>query len=99
MDYFNTLRLEIHSDKIEFGETKYGFIFLGHKIFKTHFTFTNRSIRRSRKRVDKANILLKFNKIDFKNYQSRVNGTLGFMDMGKNHQIKQELLSKSFLQL
>jgi RNA-directed DNA polymerase len=97
IEFLDSVRVEIHEKKIKSGLTQDGFTFLGHQIFSTHFTFTNQAIRRSRKNVDKANILFKFKKIDFKNYRSRIFGTLGFMDMGNCKSIKKDILKKTLL--
>lgn len=45
-EFLSYMRLKIHPLKIVLEKTENGFIFLGHKVFKTHFRLTSKAIRR-----------------------------------------------------
>ena len=93
----NAFRLNIHPLKIKLLATKDGFVFLGNKVFKTHFRLTSKAIRRGRKKLIKTRYLYKYNKIDIKQTKNKIFGTIGFFKLGNNYNISKELLSQTVL--
>ncbi|OQX58232.1 MAG: hypothetical protein B5M52_05815 [Helicobacteraceae bacterium 4484_230] len=90
-------RLKIHPFKIKLLETKKGFVFLGHKVFPTHFRVTSKAIRRGRKKLKKVRFDYFYGKITTELAKNRIFGTIGFFKMGNNYRINEELLSQTVL--
>ncbi|MEA2049647.1 MAG: reverse transcriptase domain-containing protein [Campylobacterota bacterium] len=88
----NIFRLKLHPLKIKLNFTKDGFVFLGHKVFSTHFRLTNKAIRRGRKKLIKTKYLYKYDKIDTSEAKNKIFGVMGFFSLGKNYQLTKELL-------
>ncbi len=95
--FLDILRVKIHPDKIKLIKTVTGFIFLGYKVFKTHFRLTSKSIRRGRKKLKKIKYLYRYNKLDLASAKNKIFGTVGFFKIGKNYQITEELLLQTTL--
>jgi len=95
--FLDNFRLKIHPHKIKLMQTKEGFIFLGHKVFKTHFRLTSKAIRRGRKRLKKVKYSYAYGKITTKEAKNKIFGTIGFFKMGKNSKIIDELLAQTIL--
>lgn len=93
----DTFRLKIHPLKIKLLETKTGFVFLGHKVFKTHFRLTSKAIRRGRKKLIKTKYLYKYDIITLKEAKNKIFGTIGFFKLGNNYKISEELLFQTVL--
>lgn len=94
-DYLAQLRLKIHPLKIKLLSSKEGFIFLGHKVFNTHFRLTSKSIRRGRKKLKKLHYTYAYSELSLALAKNRLFGTLGFFSMGSNTRISEELLAQS----
>jgi len=90
-------RLKIHPLKIKLLQTQKGFIFLGHKVFNTHFRLTSKAIRRGRRKLIKTKCLYNFCKIDINQAKNKIFGTIGFFKLGSNYKICEELLLQSVL--
>ncbi|MEA2019315.1 MAG: hypothetical protein U9N59_12790 [Campylobacterota bacterium] len=73
-----TFRLKIHPLKIKLLETQKGFVFLGHKVFKTHFRLTSKAIRKGRKKLKKTKYLYKYGKITPQEAKNKIFGVMGF---------------------
>jgi len=95
--FLTKLRVKIHPLKISLEETKLGFIFLGHKVFKTHFRLTSKGIRRGRRRLIKIKYLYKFSKLTTQEAKNKIFGTIGFFKLGNNYKISEELLLQTVL--
>ena len=95
--YLQGYRLKIHPLKIKLLKTNYGFVFLGHKIFKTHFRLTSKAIRRGRKRLKKVRYAYAYGKINIAEAKNKIFGTVGFFKMGSNAKIVDELLAQTVL--
>jgi len=96
-DFLIDYRLKIHPLKIKLLKTKDGFIFLGHKVFKTHFRLTSKAIRRGRKRLKKVRYGYRYGKINLAEAKNRIFGTIGFFNMGSNWRVIDELLAQTVL--
>ena len=90
-------RLKIHPLKIKLLESKKGFVFLGHKVFKTHFRLTSKAIRRGRKKLIKTKYLYNFGKLNLKEAKNKIFGTIGFFKLGNNYKVSEELLLQTVL--
>lgn len=88
-------RLKIHPLKIKLLKTKQGFVFLGHKVFKTHFRLTSKAIRRGRKKLKKVRYA--YDKINIVEAKNKIFGTIGFFKMGSNGKVIDELLAQTIL--
>lgn len=95
--YLETYRLKIHPLKIKLLKTQYGFVFLGHKVFKTHFRLTSKAIRRGRKKLKKVKYAYAYGKIDIAEAKNKIFGTIGFFKMGSNGKVIDELLTQTVL--
>ncbi len=96
-DFLISYRLQIHPNKIKLLETQKGFVFLGHKVFSTHFRLTSKAIRRGRKRLKKVRYAYRYDKIDLPEAKNKIFGTIGFFKMGSNIKIADELLAQTIL--
>ncbi len=96
-DFLVAYRLKIHPLKIKLGETKKGFIFLGNKVFKTHFRLTSKAIRRGRKRLKKVRYAYNYGNLDLAQAKNKIFGTIGFFSMGSNAKMIDELLAQTVL--
>ncbi len=96
-EFLSLFRLRIHPLKIKLKETKEGFIFLGHKVFKTHFRLTSKAIRRGRKRLKKVTFDYRYNRKDLQQAKNSIFGTVGFFKLGNNGKITDELLAQTVL--
>ena len=90
-------RLKIHPQKIKLMTTQSGFVFLGHKVFKTHFRLTSKAIRRGRKKLKKVRYGYAYGKINIEEAKNKIFGTMGFFKMGSNGKIVDELLAQTVL--
>ena len=90
-------RLKIHPLKIKLLKTQTGFVFLGHKVFKTHFRLTSKAIRRGRKKLKKVKYTYAYGKIDLAEAKNKIFGTIGFFKMGSNGKVIDELLAQTTL--
>jgi hypothetical protein len=95
--YLISFRLKIHPLKIKLIETVNGFVFLGHKVFKTHFRLTSKAIRRGRKNLKKARFAYRYHKANLSESKNRIFGTIGFFKIGNNAKIIDELLAQTVL--
>lgn len=96
-DFLLDYRLKIHPLKIKLLKTQQGFIFLGHKVFKTHFRLTSKAIRRGRKRLKKVRYGYRYGKINLAEAKNKIFGTIGFFKMGSNGKVIDELLAQTVL--
>jgi len=78
-------------------ETRRGFVFLGHKVFSTHFRLTSKAIRRGRKRLKKVCYTYTYGKMTLTEAKNKIFGTIGFFKMGSNGKIIDELLAQTIL--
>jgi retron-type reverse transcriptase len=92
------LRLKIHPLKIKLLQCAEGFVFLGHKIFPTHFRLTSKAIRRGRRKLKKVRQDYRYNNIALPEAKNRIFGTIGFFKMGSNAKLVDELLAQTLLQ-
>jgi len=90
-------RLKIHPLKIKLLEIESGFLFLGHKVFKTHFRLTNKAIRRGRKKLKKVKYAYNYGNLDLASAKNRIFGTIGFFKMGQNYKVTESLLTQTVL--
>lgn len=90
-------RVKIHPLKIKLLKTQNGFVFLGHKVFQTHFRLTSKAIRRGRKRLKKVYYAYKHNKLQLPEAKNKIFGTIGFFKMGNNYGVTEELLAQTVL--
>lgn len=91
-EYLQGLRLRVHPHKTLLQSTQEPFVFLGHKVYKTHFRLTSKAINRGRKNLKKVKHEYKYNKIDLPQAKNRIFGSIGFFKMGKNSFMIDELL-------
>lgn len=96
-NYFEKFRLRIHPDKTVLQKSNEGIVFLGHKVYDTHFRITSKSLNRSRKNLKKVKYQYRYNKIDLQHAKNRIFGSIGFLKMGKNSSIINELLVQTSL--
>jgi len=90
-------RLKIHPNKIKLLQTAEGFVFLGHKVFPTHFRLTSKALRRGRKNLKKVAYAYTYGKIDLAVAKNKIFGTIGFFSMGSNGKMIDELLAQTVL--
>lgn len=90
--FLTKYRLRLHPLKRKLLETKQGFVFLGHKVFDTHFRLTSKSIRRARKNTKRLRYTYAYSAMTLPEAKNRLFGTMGFMQMGSNAAIVDELL-------
>lgn len=90
-------RLKIHPNKIKLLETKKGFVFLGHKVYDTHFRLTSKAIRRGRINLKKVKYEYRYKKLNLAEAKNRIFGTVGFFALGNNYKITDELLAQTLL--
>jgi retron-type reverse transcriptase len=90
-------RLKIHPLKVKLLRTQTGFIFLGHKVFKTHFRLTSKAIRRGRKKLKKVRYKYTYGKMDIAEAKNKIFGSIGFFKMGSNAKVIEELLAQTIL--
>ena len=95
--YLISLRLKIHPLKIKLLEVADGFVFLGHKVFKTHFRLTSKAIRRGRKKLKKITYDYRYNRVDLARAKNSIFGTIGFFKVGNNAKMIDELLAQTVL--
>ena len=96
-NYLDTFRLKIHPLKIKLLPTIGSFIFLGHKVYKTHFRVTSKGIRRARRKLRKVHFDVKHNRLEHAMAKNRIFGTIGYLKMGNNFRVCEELLSQTVL--
>ena len=96
-EFLSSFRLKIHPLKIKLKETKEGFIFLGHRVFKSHFRLTSKAIRRGRKKLKKVTFDYRYNRKNLQQAKNSIFGTVGFFKMGNNAKIVDELLAQTVL--
>ena len=96
-DFLQEYRLRIHPLKIKLLESENGFIYLGHKVFKTHFRLTSKAIRRGRKNLKKIKYEYRYGKIEINEAKNRIFGSVGFFKIGKNYNMVDELLLQTTL--
>lgn len=96
-EYLATYRLKVHPLKVVLEKTENGFIFLGHKVFKTHFRLTSKAIRRGRRKLIKTKYLHNFGKLSTATAKNKIFGTIGFFKLGNNFKISEELLLQTVL--
>jgi len=90
-------RVKIHPLKVKLLLTQRGFVFLGHKVFKTHFRLTSKAIRRGRKKLKKVRYGYAYGKINIAEAKNKIFGTIGFFKMGSNGKVIDELLAQTIL--
>lgn len=90
-------RLKLHPLKIKLLEAEKGFVFLGHKVFKTHFRLTSKAIRRGRKNLKKISYDYRYGRVDLAEAKNSIFGTIGFFKMGNNAKIIDNLLAQTIL--
>jgi len=95
--FLGSFRLKIHPLKIKLLETVKGFIFLGNKVFKTHFRLTSKAIRRGRKNLKKISYDYRYDRVNLTEAKNSIFGTIGFFKMGNNAKIIDELLAQTIL--
>ncbi len=95
--FLDKYRLKIHPLKIKHLDTKDGFEFLGHKVYKTHFRVTNRGIKRARKNLKKIRYEYMYEKIDLDKAKNKIFSNIGFLNLGKGYKISSILLAKTSL--
>lgn len=91
-------RLKIHPHKTLLQQSSDAFVFLGHKVYKTHFRLTSKALNRGRKNLQKVRYAYQYNKIDLQQAKNRIFGSIGFFKMGKNSLMIDELLLQTSLQ-
>lgn len=96
-EYLARLRLKLHPDKTKLSSTQEGFVFLSHRIYPTHFYLTSKAIRRSRRSLKKVRYDYAYHKIDLPQAKNRIFGTVGFLRMGSNYKVSDELLMQTVL--
>ena len=97
-DSLAKFRLRVHPYKTVLQKSADGMVFLGHKVYSTHFRLTSKAINRGRKNLKKVKYEYKYNKIDLQQAKNRIFGSIGFFKMGKNSFIVDELLLQTSLQ-
>jgi retron-type reverse transcriptase len=95
--YLSAFRLKVHPYKTILQSTKEGFVFLGHKVYATHFRLTSKALNRGRKNLKKVKYEYRYNKIDLQQAKNRIFGSIGFFKMGKNSYMIDELLVQTSL--
>jgi retron-type reverse transcriptase len=95
--FLEAIRLRIHPLKKKLLQTSKGFVFLGHKVFDTHFRLTSKSIRRGRKKCKKLVYSYRYEKQNIEEVKNRLFGILGFFSMGNNYTMTEELLAQTVL--
>ncbi len=90
-------RLKVHPLKVKLLLTQRGFVFLGHKVFKTHFRLTSKAIRRGRKKLKKVRYTYAYGKINLEEAKNKIFGSIGFFKMGSNGKVIDELLAQTVL--
>ena len=96
-DALQKFRLKIHPYKTVLQKSSEGFVFLGHKVYSTHFRLTSKAINRGRKNLKKVRYEYQYNKIDLHQAKNRIFGSIGFFKMGRNSFIADELLLQTTL--
>jgi retron-type reverse transcriptase len=96
-EFLANFRLKIHPLKIKLIDTTKGFIFLGHKVFKSHFRLTSKAIRRGRKKLRKISHDYRYDRVNLTQAKNSIFGTIGFFKMGNNAKIIDELLAQTVL--
>jgi len=90
--YLEKFRLRVHPYKTVLQKSSDGIVFLGHKVYNTHFRLTSKALNRGRKNLKKVKYAYKYNKIDLQQAKNRIFGSIGFLKMGKNSTMINELL-------
>jgi RNA-directed DNA polymerase len=96
-DFLGDYRLKIHPMKVKIFPTQDSFVFLGHKVFQTHFRLTSKSIRRGRKKLCQVRHRYNSGAINLSESKNRIFGIIGFFKMGRNDTITNELLAQTVL--
>jgi retron-type reverse transcriptase len=95
--FLEAYRVKIHPLKVKLLLTQRGFVFLGHKVFKTHFRLTSKAIRRGRKKLKKVKYAYAYGKMNSAEAKNKIFGTIGFFKMGNNGKVIDELLAQTIL--
>ncbi len=95
--FLRSFRLKIHPLKIKLLETREGLVFLGHKVFPTHFRLTGKAIRRGRRRLKKIAYDYRYGRVDLPEAKNSIFGTIGFFKIGYNAKMIDELLAQTVL--
>lgn len=95
--YLEKFRLKIHPHKTLLQKSSDGIVFLGHKVYDTHFRLTSKALNRGRKSLKKVKYAYKYNKIDLQQAKNRIFGSIGFFKMGRNSMMIDELLAHTSL--
>jgi len=95
--YLDRFRLRIHPYKTVLQKSTDGIVFLGHKVYGTHFRLTSKALNRGRKNLKKVKYAYKYNKIDLQQAKNKIFGSIGFFKMGKNSSMIDELLAHTSL--
>jgi len=95
--YLAKFRLRVHPHKTLLQKSNDGLLFLGHKVYGTHFRLTLKAVKRGRKNLKKVKYEYRYNKIDLQQAKNRIFGSIGFFKMGKNSCMIDELLLQTSL--
>ena len=95
--YLAKFRLRVHPHKTILQKSSDGIVFLGHKVYGTHFRLTSKALNRGRKNLKKVKYEYQYNKIDLQQAKNRIFGSIGFFKMGRNSMMIEELLVQTSL--
>lgn len=95
--YLEDFRVKIHPKKITLNSTKSPFIFLGHKVYRTHFRLTSKAINRGRKNLKEIKYEYQGYKLSLPQAKNKIFASIGFFKMGKNSKMIDELLLQTTL--
>lgn len=95
--FLEAFRVKIHPLKIKLLNTSKAFIFLGHKVYSTHFRLTSKAIRRGRRRLKKVKYDYRYHNATLQEVKNSIFGTIGFFKLGNNAKMIDELLSQTVL--
>jgi len=91
--YLKFLKLELHQDKTEIKPLRNGITFLGYRIFYHYKLLTKRNIRYFKKKLKSNTELFNEGLITKSQFESRINGWLGYAKFGNTYNLINRSLS------
>ncbi len=91
------LKIELHPEKTEIHSLKNGITFLGYRIFYHCRLLRKRNLRYFKKRLEKNICLLNNDEINNEQFESRINGWMGYAKFGNSFNLMEKLNLETFI--